>query len=68
VATDLRKELDAFIKASTEQLPEWHEAMVSPGDFLSLEQTIKIHSGLLKVYREAILRLADEVDRLEAAD
>lgn len=63
----LRKDLDSWMQARVEQLPEWHEAMDEPGDTLTLEQSLKIQAGYQGILREAILRLAEEIDRISPA-
>lgn len=62
----LRKELDAWMQARVEQLPEWHESMDQPSDFMTLEQSVKIQGGFQSILREAVLRLAEEIDRIRS--
>jgi hypothetical protein len=66
MAHNLCKELDALMKAETEQMPEWHAAMDKPGD-LNLFEIVPILAGWVGIHRRAILRLAEEIDRLGEA-
>jgi hypothetical protein len=64
MARSLRNELDALMTAQMEQFPDWHEAMSRPGDNLNLQETVNIVLRWQGIHREAILRLAEEIDRL----
>jgi len=65
VARSFENEMEAFMKAKTEQIPTWHEVMERPrGTEVSVPEHVAILVGLSGVYRQAILRVAQEIDHM----
>jgi hypothetical protein len=64
---ELEREIEALLRAKTEQIPLWHET-VDQGIGANLQQGVELAFALLGVHREIILRLARELDGLDRPD
>ena len=64
MARSFHDELDAYMRAGTEQIPEWHDAMADPSDEVTVRDALGILNGGQGLHRNAILKIADEIDRL----
>jgi hypothetical protein len=63
-ARSVEREIEAVLRARTEQIPELHDVCGKGGTPLSLAGHIELLHRLLGVHSELILRLAREVDSL----
>lgn len=68
MAGSLRKELDSLMKAQMEQTEIWHTVMASPGDMIDLPDSVRLLIDWNAILRKAILRLAEEIDRIDGPD
>ncbi len=59
-----RNELDAFMRSQTEQIPEWHEAMSDERATVPDQTALVVLNEVQGIHRQAILLIADEIDRL----
>jgi hypothetical protein len=65
VTRSLRKDLDSLMKAQLEQSEAFNEAMTQPDELIPYEQMVKLLVDWNGILRQAILVLADEIDRLD---
>lgn len=63
----LEREIEALLRAKTEQVPLWHE-IVDRGLGANVREGVELVFALLEVHREVILRLAREIGDLDRPD
>jgi hypothetical protein len=68
MARSLRKELDSLMKAQLEQSEAFNEAMTRPDDLIPYEQMVKLLVDWNGILRQAVLLLAEEIDRLDGVE
>ncbi len=67
MALSFRDELQAFITQRLEQQPAVQAALVTGQRSISTQEALDYIGVCLRLYQDAILKIADEVDKLRAA-
>jgi hypothetical protein len=67
MAGSLRNDVDVSMSAHSEQVETWHEALRQSGHDVTLREVVNILIRSDGVQREAIMKLAAEIDELRAS-